>query len=298
VQVIPAPKFKHGRKGPPDSIGIHWSAGSGDEVAIGRYFQRSPHKEASYHRGIGRAGGTAQYVADGDTAWHAGDGESWDGGRRVNDRSIGIVLALLGPVNKAWATAHPGRALETPHRKRGVKSRLWERPTPEQVTALRRMIAELKAAHPTIRYIFGHDDVTKHKIDPGPILDGVDLGLGALGLTRIVRRWDLPGAPWEGLDAAPQTTPAPEPPAAGVAPSATVVPLGSWPLSVAIVAPALAAPLCEPPAPEDAERVEVVADRNAVDLAPAPAAAPSRPRAEGQATHQRRARKPTKPDEK
>lgn len=51
-----------------------------------------------------------------------------------------------------------------------------------------------------IRFVLGHDDVTRGKIDPGPILDGVDLGLEALGLRRVRRRWDLAGAPWEGFE--------------------------------------------------------------------------------------------------
>lgn len=272
MQVIPAPKFRHGRHAPPDSVCIHWSAGSGDEVAIGRYFQANPHKEASYGYGIGREGGTAQYVADEDTAWHAGDGESWDGLRRVNDRSIGIVLALLGPVTTAWAAAHPTRAIGGVHRKRSVKARFWEAVTPAQVMALRALLRDLKARHPSIRVLFGHDDVTARKVDPGPILDGLDLGLEALGMSRIVRRWDLPGDPWEGLDAV------------ALAPAAP--------------APSPVAEVSEPPAPKDAERIEVVANRNAEDLAPAPAAiepAREEPAPEVQASPPKRQRKAAKP---
>lgn len=201
-----------GRKGgEPDAIVVHWSAGSGDEIKLGQYFERNPGKDASYHRGIGRAGGVAEYVDTANTAWHAGDGEPWDGGRKINARSVGICLCLHGPVDSGWAKQYPARTMSAPHRKRGVRATLWERPTPEQIASLRAMIAELKAKHPSIRYLVGHDDVTRGKIDPGPILDGADLGLAALGIVRIVRRWDTAGAPWEGLDAPAAPTPEPDP---------------------------------------------------------------------------------------
>jgi len=215
VRQIPLKQHTAGRRGgEPDTIVIHWSAGSGDEVKLGEYFKRNPTRDASYHRGIGRAGGVAEYVSTTDTAWHAGDGHPWDDqpgapGRRINDRSVGICLTLLGPVSREWAKLHPERALAAPHRKRSVRSTTWERPTPAQVAALRAQIAEIKAKHPGVLYLVGHDDVTKNKIDPGPILDGVDLGLEALGVRWLRRRWDLPGDPWETPTAAPAATPAP-----------------------------------------------------------------------------------------
>lgn len=187
---------------------IHWSAGSGNVEALGHYFQHNPHRQASYHRAVGRDGVAASYVATTDTAWHGGDGETWDDGRRLNERSVGVCLCLLGNVSAQWAANHPGRTMTATHRKAGVKAKLWERPTPAMIATLRVQLAGIKAAHPSIKFVLGHDDATKGKIDPGPILDGVDLGLVELGLTRIVRRWDLPGHPWEGLEVA-----LPEPPA-------------------------------------------------------------------------------------
>jgi len=215
MRQIPLKQHNTGRKGgEPDAIVIHWSAGSGDEIKLGEYFQRHPERDASYHRGIGRAGGTAEYVDTANTAWHAGDGVPWDDapgrpGRKINARSVGICLTLLGPVSRAWSKLHPERTLAATHRKRAIRGTLWERPTPEQVTALRATLIELKAKHPSIRWVVGHDDVTAGKQDPGPILDGVDLGLEALGLRWLRRRWDLPGAPWEGAAGAPAPTPAP-----------------------------------------------------------------------------------------
>ena len=215
MRQIPLKQHNTGRKGgEPDAIVIHWSAGSGDEIKLGEYFQRHPERDASYHRGIGRAGGTAEYVDTANTAWHAGDGVPWDDapgrpGRKINARSVGICLTLLGPVSRAWSKLHPERTLAATHRKRAIRGTLWERPTPEQVTALRAMLIELKAKHPSIRWVVGHADVTAGKQDPGPILDGVDLGLEALGLRWLRRRWDLPGAPWEGAEGAPAPTPAP-----------------------------------------------------------------------------------------
>lgn len=207
---LPLRQYTPGRRhGEPDCIVIHWSAGSGNVEALGHYFQNNPHREASYHRGIGRDGVAASYVATTDTAWHAGDGTAWDGGRRLNERSVGVCLCLLGNVSAQWATNHPGRTMKADHRKPGVKAKIWERPTPAMVATLRAQLAEIKKAHPSIRYVLGHDDATKGKIDPGPILDGVDLGLTELGLRRLVRRWDLPGAPWEGFDSPAAERPEP-----------------------------------------------------------------------------------------
>lgn len=206
---IPLRQHNAGRHAPPDSIVIHWSAGPGEASTVARYFARNPKRDASYHRAIGRDGAVVSMVDLADTAWHAGDGTAWDG-RRVNDRSIGLCLCLRGFVTPEWAATHPDRVLKAHHLKPNVHSILWERPTPAQVLALRAQIAEVVAALPSIRFVFGHDDVTAGKIDPGPILDGIDLGLEALGLRRVRRRWDLHGAPWEGFDApAAPTVPAP-----------------------------------------------------------------------------------------
>ena len=89
---------------------IHWSAGSGNVEALGHYFQNNPAREASYHRGIGRDGVAASYVATTDTAWHAGDGTAWDDGRRMNERSVGVCLCLL--LHELWGgTARAGGGL-------------------------------------------------------------------------------------------------------------------------------------------------------------------------------------------
>ncbi len=260
------------RGGEPDAIVIHWSAGSGDEIKLGEYFKRNPTRDVSYHRGIGRAGGVAEYVPTEDTAWHAGDGHPWDDrpgapGRRVNDRSVGICLTLLGPVSREWAKLHPERALFAPHRKRAVRSAAWERPTPAQVAALREQIAEIKARHPGILYVVGHDDVTKNKIDPGPILDGVDLGLEAIGVRWLRRRWDLEGAPWDALPPAPASTPA----AATVAPRAA-------PQVVVVAATSAPAP-DEAPAPAEPEDDDPPGPPEPIEpepVKPAPAPEPSK----------------------
>lgn len=207
---IPLRQHNAGRRAPPDLLVIHWSAGPGEAEQVARYFARNPKRQASYHRAIGRDGGVVEMVPLADTAWHAGDGAAWDS-RRVNDRSVGLCLCLRGYVTAEWAAAHPDRVLRAPHLKPNVRSILWERPTPAQVLALRAQIAEVATAQPSVRFVCGHDDLTRGKIDPGPVLDGVDLGLEALGLRRVRRRWDLPSAPWEGFETSAVPTPAPAP---------------------------------------------------------------------------------------
>lgn len=288
---IPLRQYTPGRRhGEPDCVVIHWSAGSGNVEALGHYFQNTPHREASYHRAIGRDGEVASYVATTDTAWHAGDGEAWDGGRRLNERSVGVCLCLMGYVSAQWAANHAGRTMIADHRKPGVKAKIWERPTPAMVATLRAQLAELKAAHPSIRYVLGHDDVTKGKIDPGPILDGVDLGLTELGLTRIVRRWDLPGAPWEGFDSPALERPEPIEPIlrapvgpidADAGPTCPEVPPPPPP------PPVCEAPLCKPMALTAGDALEAgfsmpevseVVTSEPADPPPTPAAKPARRR--------------------
>jgi len=232
---VPLKQRRKGRKAPPDTIVIHWSAGSGDAEAVARYFERSEARQASYHRAIGRDGVTVSMVDLTDTAWHAGDGTAWDE-RHLNDRSVGLCLCNLGPVSKPWAASHPGRSMQAEHAKPGVRGVLWEKPTEIQIAALRAQIADVVAACPSIRFVIGHDDCARRKIDPGPILDGVDLGLEALGLTRLRRRWDLPGDPWEGF-APPVAAPEPAPAAECASETCPEPPK----------APPPPPPMCEPP---------------------------------------------------
>src|SRR5690606_34069164 len=137
-----------------------------------------------------------------DTAWHAGDGERWTiggplpfagmigtrpaphrfGSRvSINTASIGVALCKWGPRKggEPGAYTRPGFGRWTHFE-----------PFPAvQLAALDALVDALAAAHPTLRFVCGHQDVTYQKGDPGPLLAGWRPSPGS-GLTRIMNHWD------------------------------------------------------------------------------------------------------------
>jgi N-acetylmuramoyl-L-alanine amidase len=89
-QRILSPNFTHGRLHPIDLIVIHYTGSLSYEGAL-EWF-RNPQSQVSAHYVIGRDGGDAGPVAEGNTAWHAGRDARWGGEGFVNSRSIGIEL--------------------------------------------------------------------------------------------------------------------------------------------------------------------------------------------------------------
>jgi N-acetyl-anhydromuramyl-L-alanine amidase AmpD len=165
----------------PDLLVMHYSAGPGDELALGRFFEVGKRK-ASAHFGVGRPGGVAQYVALDRDALHCGP-SSFQGKPRCGRRSIGVELCNRG----YGGTAFTGR-----HRNPGSVSTSWE-PYPEaQIVATVQLLAELKHAIPTLRYVTGHEDIRHGKLDPGPAWPWERLE--GLGLQRWW--WDFGTKAW------------------------------------------------------------------------------------------------------
>lgn len=203
---IQAGRYKRGR-GPhkPVMIVVHWSAGWGDDDVLASYFE-NPKKQvkqsdgttkwvprdASYHFGIGRAGSVTQLVDTDDTAWHAGGGVDWTGRKSVNARSIGVCLTNRGPVKSPErkrldaASTYHGK-----HTKPGFAGYgdIFEAFTVEQIDAMRQLIEQLVAAHPTITGVCGHEDLVHGKGDPGPAFNVWPLPWAGMGLVRHVKDW-------------------------------------------------------------------------------------------------------------
>lgn len=151
---------------PPDQFG-----GSGvEELFTNRldpqahpYYADIHHLRVSAHFFIRRHGELVQFVPTEARAWHAGV-SCWDGRARCNDFSIGVELE-------------------------GCDSLPFE---PRQYESLARLVAALRAHHPTLTAIAGHSDIAPgRKTDPGPCFDWQQLR----GLLR-----DQPGLQWGCFD--------------------------------------------------------------------------------------------------
>lgn len=214
---IQAGRYRKGRRGhSPTIIVVHWSAGWGDAGDIAAYFV-DPKKtvtgpdgkptvvprDASYHLAIGRGGEVVQMVDTDDTAWHAGGGQDWEGRGRINERSIGVCLANRGPITpKEAARLGDERVFKGAHTKPGFKGygTLFEAITYEQMETLRDLVGKLKALHPTLTGVCGHEDLVHGKGDPGPAFNVWNPRWSEHGLVRHVKDWRTSvWKPWEVL---------------------------------------------------------------------------------------------------
>lgn len=192
---IPSPHYNGRRGHHVDLLVLHFSAGNGDAVSLGRYFCMQT-RRASSHYGVSRDGAVAQYVSEDRAAWHAGDGlfpkrydlrDALDLDKpidTVNRRSIGIEIC-----NRGWA---PGKRPRMPakHRNPRSTSTTWEVYPPEQLAGLAALIREIVQRNPSLKYVTGHEDVTNYvtaggsKLDPGPLFPW-EVTV-AEGLTRVM----------------------------------------------------------------------------------------------------------------
>lgn len=138
------------RKGVPiDLVVLHATAGATLEGAVAWF--KNPQSKVSAHYVIGKDGQVVEMVPLDLQAWHAGrcrmkiDGKIV---RNINSRSIGIELVNLNN----GVDPYP----------------------PQQLNALKRVLAELKLRIPTLRFLVGHKEVAYppgRKTDP----QGLDL---------------------------------------------------------------------------------------------------------------------------
>lgn len=193
-----------GLEGPELAV-VHWTAGRRELAALRDYMEHTD-REASYGYAIGRDGATGELVPPTATAWHAGDGERWRVGgpaeleselahmpgirpatgrvgRLVspNTASYGIALCNRGPLAEAEG-GQPGK-----YHRPGFSWTHFEPYPAAQLQALSSLLAELAATTPTLRFVCGHEDLTRGKGDPGPLLGD---WRPPLPLVRIRNMWD------------------------------------------------------------------------------------------------------------
>src|SRR6188768_4251114 len=101
---IPSPNKTSGRSGQrPESIVIHIMEGT---LAGTDSWFKSTSSKVSAHYGIGQNGVVHQYVAEGDTAWHAGRTHNctWKGKRAgVNPNANTIGIEHEGQAHTPWS---------------------------------------------------------------------------------------------------------------------------------------------------------------------------------------------------
>jgi len=161
--------FEQGR---PDSIILHYTAGSSAESSVETLC--NPNVKASAHLVVGRDGVIFQLVPFTTIAWHAGQ-SSYGGRSGFNKYSIGIEMDNAGKLTKsgenfiAWFGKEygPNEAIEAVHRNESQPA-YWHS-YPEQQISTVRAVCELLVDAYGITEILGHEEIApSRKIDPGP----------------------------------------------------------------------------------------------------------------------------------
>jgi N-acetylmuramoyl-L-alanine amidase len=135
---------------------------------------------ASAHLVIGRGGEIIQLVPFDVVAWHA---------REANKYSIGIELDNPGPlvwVDGTWRSLVLGTQYDKTdvallQHSKGGASRGWLLYTQAQIKLMREIGRLLVESYPTIKDFVGHEDVSAHKLDPGPAWDMESLRTSVFG---------------------------------------------------------------------------------------------------------------------
>lgn len=125
------------RYGEPVLLVVHHTGG----FSLAGALQALAKRKLSYHYVIEHDGLIWKLAPTTEAARHAGVCERADGRiRPVNQRSIGV--AWVGGVTESW------------------------RPTTWQMAALQELAKELRRAVPSLKFVAGHKDLTRRKVDP------------------------------------------------------------------------------------------------------------------------------------
>jgi N-acetyl-anhydromuramyl-L-alanine amidase AmpD len=176
-----------------------------DCMDVARSFQR-PSRKASTHFVAGRDGSKVQCVPLDDGCWGAGDGGLSRfpdeipsllhsvpfRSRYVNLISTQIELCNVGYDVEKFRIPKEERITATHHAMN--KPREWEMFTDYQYRTLELIVAMLRMAQPTLRWVCGHEDVTNRhtmakkyggKFDPGPAFEWHRIDWERYGFSRV-----------------------------------------------------------------------------------------------------------------
>ena len=142
--------------------------------------------KASTHLLIGRDGAIIQIVPFNFVSWSAGRSE-FKGVTNFNRRSIAISLDNPGQISKkdskyfTWFGAEVDPAdVELAKHKLDSAPTYWQKFTEKQMAATRK-VCEILAKEYNVQWILGHDDISQHKRDPGPLFPMEELQTSILG---------------------------------------------------------------------------------------------------------------------
>jgi N-acetylmuramoyl-L-alanine amidase len=159
-------------QGLPDTIIIHFTAGSSSESSVNALC--NPKTKASAHLVISRDGSITQIIPFNIVAWHAGN-SSYKGRDGFNKYSIGIEIDNAGRLVKAgneyiswFGRSYPEEEIMEGVHRNESKPSYWHRYTEKQIEAVYDVCDELVDTY-RISEILGHEEISPgRKIDPGP----------------------------------------------------------------------------------------------------------------------------------
>lgn len=174
----------------PATLVLHCTSHFSNELAAAHALSR---RDRAYDYIIGRAGGMVRLTAEGRQAQHVMGEARMHPEHRGSE--VSLALCNRGPVGKSIATSKryarraPFGWVEARHAK-ARRVRFWELYGKPQLDALVEFVPTLIVLHPSIRYVCGHEDVSRAAMDPGPVFPWGLIDWGELGLTRVQKDWD------------------------------------------------------------------------------------------------------------
>ncbi|MBW8011602.1 MAG: hypothetical protein FVQ83_10240 [Chloroflexi bacterium] len=177
----PGSNFNAKKEIKPKYVIMHYTTGSNVRQTINTFTNAA--KRVSAHLLIGRDGRVYQFVPFNRPAYHTGF-SFWEGLPFINNHSIGIEIDNSGYLkdgekeNGHWVRNRvviPGSKVKSDTHFKHNEQRNWEAYTPEQIEIARSITkALIKHYTPDLEPgeefdILGHDDITKYKLDPGPL---------------------------------------------------------------------------------------------------------------------------------
>lgn len=157
---------------------LHYGAGTQQsDIAI---LTGEDHIYVSAHLSVSRTGCVVQMANLFDVCLHAGDGRHKSskphGGRTINYCFAGIEMENYGWLNEDRGD-YAGRGdievlkadcIQAAHPERGGGPMWWPNYPLEQEQAVEYIVEAMKAASDDMEFLVGHDEVSRHKFDPGP----------------------------------------------------------------------------------------------------------------------------------